>query len=604
MRELERADGWRLGRRATGVNSIVYARGARVGGRSVCATFATEGAACNGRGACVDVEGDYPNYACACEDGYLGTRCEAEAIDLPIGEHLAFDGAMSAGQYEVFRFDVRCKPMDVEITFRKTSQGASGDCELQFLLHRSQMPHVGQLGIYTNESTVRAMYPGEDGVNIDINDIEPGMWYLQLIVITGSLKEFEIGYELFGSRLARFYEYNGCERDDGALTFSVYIEGGASPMYTRTQPFVFEPDYRDCGDEYQSCYLGDAHSSIRGQGRGAARKGVGPIRAKPVLAMSAPMLFDKPYFLLVGDSRKFVGVYNESKEWFTTDGLTNATLTSYPPRLLAQMIPNQTALPFDHEGCGNMYNGADMRGNVCVVARGSCFFSQKTLECQANGAVAAIIIDDEFDAPFAPDNWVSTNSPEEITIPTLAYNLADGNRLLEEMFEYPNVTVHMRTYECEPKIFCAECAPGLTSPETNCTSDNKCPGMDESFSTNCTGHGECARDANETLACACDDEWTGDACDISKSQIYDADGATQIDENITVIEEPSHHFYHHASRGTTIVVLSIVFSLFAVAVCVAGYQIHRRRRRMTAHIIWKPEECDEDLPPPTVVSRV
>lgn len=540
-------DGWRLG--CSGACASDNRETPTTSPASVCATLATDGLACNGRGTCVDAPGDYPNFVCLCDDGYLGARCEAAVVALPNNASFVryVDAPLRAGQYEVFRFDVRCSPMDVEITFKKAANDTNVDTEVQFLLHRSKMAYAGQLGLYTNESISRGLFPGEDTLNLDVNDIETGMWYLQLIVISGELGSgFELGYELFGSRLARYNEFNDCERDDGALLFTVNSTNGS---YTITQPFVFEPDYRDCGDEEQSCYIGDAHSSIRGQGRGAARNGVGPILGrKPVLAMSTPEpLLDTPYFLLVGDSRKFLGVYNASDPWFSTDGVKSATLTSLPPRLLAQMMPNATALPFDHEACGSILNRADMIGNVCVVSRGSCVFSMKTLQCQASGAVAAIIIDDQIDSPFAPDNWVNTHLPDKIKIPTLAYNLVDGNRLLVEMFDDPNVTVDIRTYQCTPKVHCARCAPGLTSPETNCTS-MKCPGMDESF-------------------------------------------------------DESHH-YRRANRETTITVLAIVLSFFGIAVCATAYQIRRRRQRMTAHIIWKPADSDDEQPPPTVDSRV
>ena len=567
---------------------------------SACATLATDGLSCNGRGTCVDVPEEYPNFVCVCDDGFLGARCEATVISIANNASYVryIDAPLTAGQYEVFRFDVRCSPMDLEITFKKAANDANTDTEIQFLLHRSRMANPGQLGVYTNESIVRGLFPGEDTLNLDVSDIATGMWYLQVIVISGELGSgFELGYELFGSRLARYNEFNDCLRDDGALLLTV---NGINGSYTITQPFVFEPDYRDCGNETQSCYIGNSHSSIRGQGRGAARNGVGPITARPVLAMSTPALLDSPYFLLVGDSRKFLGVFNASSsddQWFTTDGITNATLTSMPPRLLAQMMPNTTALPFDHEACGSMLNHADMMGNICVVARGSCVFSMKTLQCQASGAVATIIVDDQMDAPFAPDNWVNTHLPEQIKIPTLAYNLVDGNRLLTEMFDDPNVTVDIRVYECEPKIHCARCAPGLTSPESNCTSTNRCPGMDESFLSNCTGNGECVRDANDALVCVCDDEFTGAACDISEQSSY-----AKIDGDVVLIDD-SHH-YRRASKKTTITVLAIVFSLFGIAVCATAYQIRKRRQRMTAHIIWKAEDSDDEPPAPTADSRV
>ena len=47
--------------------------------------------------------------------------------------------------------------------------------------------------------------------------ITPGTWYLEVIVVYGSLESgFEIKHDLFGSRSAEFADFNGCELDDGA----------------------------------------------------------------------------------------------------------------------------------------------------------------------------------------------------------------------------------------------------------------------------------------------------------------------------------------------------------------------------------------------------
>jgi len=34
---------------------------------------------------------------------------------------------------------------------------------------------------------------------------------------------------------------------------------------------------------------------------------------------------------------------------------------------------------FDLEACEDLVNPEEVRGNICIVARGSCFFSTKTL---------------------------------------------------------------------------------------------------------------------------------------------------------------------------------------------------------------------------------
>ena len=329
--------------------------------------------------------------------------------------------AMLAGTYAMFSFEVTCEPMDLEISFRKgadetrarRSDGeaaattyADEDDEARFILRRGALEHPEMLGVYANDSLSFGLFPHEDALNADVDAIDVGVWYLQIVVISGSLRSgFEISHRLFGSRLARFADFNGCELDDGTLSVTVR---SINETYTRREPFVAEPDYGACGNDTNSCYLGEQHSGDENQGRGAERAGTGPVSGRAVVAMSTPVAFDDEYFLLAGDARKFLG--NFSTGWFTTDGFLNATLTS-EPRLLAQMVPNRTSAPFDHEACGTMLNAADLRGAVCVTSRGGCFFSQKTLACQKAGAVAAVIIDTEFE-PLAAVNWVGSHPPD------------------------------------------------------------------------------------------------------------------------------------------------------------------------------------------------
>ena len=65
---------------------------------------------------------------------------------------------------------------------------------------------------------------------------------------------------------------------------------------------------------------------------------------------------------------------------------------------------------FDFEACDALLNADEVAGNVCVTARGSCFFSQKTLACQAAGAVAAVIVNTDF-AEGAVDAWGARTRP-------------------------------------------------------------------------------------------------------------------------------------------------------------------------------------------------
>ena len=110
---------------------------------------------------------------------------------------------------------------------------ADEDDEARFILHRGALEHPEMLGVYANDSLSFGLFPHEDSLNIDVDAIDVGVWYLQIVVISGSLRSgFEISHRLFGSRLARFADFNGCEFDDGTLSVTVRSE---NETYTRRE---------------------------------------------------------------------------------------------------------------------------------------------------------------------------------------------------------------------------------------------------------------------------------------------------------------------------------------------------------------------------------
>lgn len=508
-------------------------------------------------------------------------RCAAlnSTIELVDGQtHAHAERPLYAGETLTFSFTVPCTPVDVELSLRKTTRNTTaGESPTEVLVWvRGAGGIENPLVPFTTDGWSSTMFSYEDSLNLDIPDVNFGAYYVVLEVQRGLLQPgFELTYEMFGSRLAKYQEINGCVEDDGEI--SLRADAG-NDNYTIHEPFLAELDYGDCGTENQSCYLGSSHSNAeRGKGRGAARTGVGTVSGDAVVVLSTPMDFESDYFLLVGDSRKFLGDF--SRGWFTTDGYTNATLTNFPPRLLAQMRKGDNdTVPFDHEGCGLILNRQALNGSICVVSRGSCFFSHKTLACQKAGAIAAVIIDDELEQ-VAADNFVhaSVHDPSAITIPSFTTTLFDGNRLLQTIFDSPRVELTAHVYDCEPKRKCFTCAPGLTLPETNCTSANRCPGMDASFTSNCSGHGACFENpTTKRLSCACDEGFSGAGCEVGTFPWVDYDDI--------------HPRHHRASRKTIAVVIGTIAGLVGLLILLFTIQTYMRRRCANRHVLWKPEE--------------
>jgi len=65
-------------------------------------------------------------------------------------------------------------------------------------------------------------------------------------------------------------------------------------------------------------------------------------------------------------------------------------------------------------------------GDIAVIRRGFCFFTEKILNAQALGAGAAVIANERPDGPVI--NWIA-DSPEAITIPALFISTADGDAI-------------------------------------------------------------------------------------------------------------------------------------------------------------------------------
>ena len=281
------------------------------------------------------------------------------------------------------------------------------------------------------------------------------------------------------------------------------------------------------------CYIGDEHSSGRVRDLPQAR-GHGLVQGRVVLGRATPMRNDQDYYYLYGDIRKHPGVFDpdavisagaggDFATFGFNKGRTNITGADAPslssgkgpgasatrPVLMFQGEKG-AASNYDLEGCDDLINAEEIRGNVCVVARGSCYFSSKTLACQRAGAVAAIIVNTDMNEG-AEDNWVSSHDPGIITIPTISYGGQHANQMLREMYDVVaatasttdagatepipddwfytrTVSVKIFSYKCDAPSHCPACGHGLASVLDNCTSAS-CPGMNEAHSVNCSGRG-------------------------------------------------------------------------------------------------------------------
>ena len=412
----------------------------------------------------------------------------------------------------------------------------------------------------------------EDGsATLRVSAARPGTHWVAARVDAGDATAFDVRVDAVGSTSPN--PWNRCERPDGQLvvefsfppggppgfalegpvpfasdalfglespapSFAAFLGGPARttslldpatsyfPAASAVRADAYELDYGACGaNGTVSCYVGDRHSSGKVPGLADAKKrGLGPATGRVALARSTPESNDVAYHYVRGDVRKRPGRFEDAAE--------NAESTLWFEGAASE--PGN----WDLEACGALVEPEKMRGATCLVARGSCPFSRKTLACQAAGAVAVIIANTDFDEGAA-DNWVGSHDPELISIPTVSVGGKTANALLEAMAEVEDArvggpsatpgdgdaetatataTATIRAYACDAPSACPACGPGVAAPENNCTSA-RCPGMNDARTRNCTGrglgpNGGCALvPGGGGFACACAPGFEGDACD-------------------------------------------------------------------------------------------
>ena len=531
---------------ASGRGAVAFALRARASSSAPCP--APE---CGGRGTCDETTG-----SCACDPGYFGRGCAARVDTLAANAAPALVAPLALGEFVFFRFEVNCEGQDVRVALRKGASDANRTrdddavAEIELAVRRGALPTIDDGGFL--DGVVAAA--DEDDATIELVAVEPGAYYVVAHVSAGAASPpFRVALEAEGSKIPD--RFNECRHADGRLIVEIEpanattyeLSGPAPGDVVSRPPDFFEPAYGACGDDVRSCYLGDAHSSGRVADLPQAF-GRGPVRGRVVLARSAPRVNDRRYHYVYGDVRKREGSFDgegdgddEARDGDEDASARHRRPASSPPRLMFQGEKDDDR-NWDVEACGALVNADEMRGAVCVAARGSCFFSQKTLACQRAGAVAAIIVNTDF-AEGAADNWVGSHDPSDISIPTVSLGGEEGNRLLRRMFDpdvadEPNATVDARAYartvtarlyayECRARARCPRCAPGFADTSNECASA-RCPGMDDARTRNCSGRGvgpgggcrlvRSAEGADPSaiepaFACACAEGYEGVACE-------------------------------------------------------------------------------------------
>ncbi len=91
------------------------------------------------------------------------------------------------------------------------------------------------------------------------------------------------------------------------------------------------------------------------------------------------------------------------------------------------------------DGCEAAVNAADLAGNIAIIDRGACNFTQKVLNAQDAGAIGAIIVNNTDDGTPAPMGGFDA----AVSIPNAGLNFEEGNAIYDLITAGDTVTAEM-----------------------------------------------------------------------------------------------------------------------------------------------------------------
>ena len=97
------------------------------------------------------------------------------------------------------------------------------------------------------------------------------------------------------------------------------------------------------------------------------------------------------------------------------------------PGITANLVLVDDNTDTTEDGCTALVNGAELTGNIAVLRRGSCSFTQKVINAQNAGAIAVIIVNNQS------GTVTPAGGDAAITIPTVGLSQQDGDLIIAEM---------------------------------------------------------------------------------------------------------------------------------------------------------------------------
>ena len=96
-------------------------------------------------------------------------------------------------------------------------------------------------------------------------------------------------------------------------------------------------------------------------------------------------------------------------------------------------------------GCGSISN--DLTGKIAVIDRGTCSFSEKVLNAQLKGAIAAIVINNNTTAPELINMGATQPFAAQVTIPSFFMTQGQGTTVKNALAQGVKVKIQLRSFQ-------------------------------------------------------------------------------------------------------------------------------------------------------------
>ncbi|MDH7446331.1 T9SS type B sorting domain-containing protein [Aquimarina sp. 2201CG14-23] len=107
----------------------------------------------------------------------------------------------------------------------------------------------------------------------------------------------------------------------------------------------------------------------------------------------------------------------------------SVSVPNYPALLTADLVLVDDGNGTTDDGCQGLVNAAAVNGNIAVIRRGSCAFTQKVLNAQNAGAIAVVIVNNDG----GNGTLTMTGNGTGITIPAVMIGNISGNNIITDM---------------------------------------------------------------------------------------------------------------------------------------------------------------------------